>query len=98
MNLTKGKIKKLYNKKKQTCKRFKYYKKHIAKIKTIKHKTHINLANKSLKNLYTYTEEINHHAEEINHHSEEINHHAEDNNNNSHVNKSDKDYIRVEII
>ena len=56
MNLTKGKIAKLYNKKNQTAKKRNMHKKGFQKknlnnykINTIRHNPKLNLANKSLK-------------------------------------------------
>ena len=56
MNLTKGKIAKLYNKKNQTAKKRNINKKNLQKknlnnykITTIRHNQNLNLANKSLK-------------------------------------------------
>jgi hypothetical protein len=53
MKLTKGKILKLYNKKKQTLKKYKPNKcdNTSSKIKSFKNKKSINLANKSLKRI-----------------------------------------------
>ena len=49
MKLTKGKISKLYNKKKQSVKKINKKKKGSLKSKTFRRKRSINLANKSLK-------------------------------------------------
>jgi hypothetical protein len=51
MKLTKGKISKLFNKKKQSIKRIKKHKQHYNK-KTFRNKKIVNLARKSLKNLH----------------------------------------------
>jgi hypothetical protein len=51
MKLTKGKLIKLYDKKKQTMKKYKTYQKSTEKNKSIKNKKHVNLHNTTLKRL-----------------------------------------------
>ena len=52
MNLTKGKISKLYSKKKQSLKRNKNKRGHSSKSKTFRKNRRVNLARKSLKRLH----------------------------------------------
>ena len=52
MNLTKGKISKLYSKKKQSLKRNKNKRGHSGKSKTFRKNKRVNLARKSLKRLH----------------------------------------------
>jgi hypothetical protein len=54
MKLTKGKLSKIYNKKKQTMRKFKLKAKRARRGKTFRKKRHLNLNRKTLKNVFRY--------------------------------------------